>query len=792
MTTLFQQRGRMRLIQRLFGFTSVAALGLACMANQAAAAEAAPAADAGAPQVETLIVTAQKRPEDVQQVPMSITALSGAQLERRDITNASDLSQFVPGLTIFSSNNNRNSTVAIRGIGSSGTNPGIEPSVGIFIDGVYMPAAGPIQSNLLDVSTLEVLRGPQGTLYGRNTPVGAINITTRAPTQDFEGEVEGEIGNYNERRVSGYVGGGISQNVAGRLSAWTSTREGYETNLESGARIDDANQYGLRGRILWTPSSTVNVNFIGYYTELHANCCAADQINPTGIGGIATPAFLASMVAAGHPFRNFTSGDHQVDTLAIPDTTTQIAGGSMAVDWQLAHATFTSISAFNHYDDNIEEQAPSWLPLDVAHGDQRDKIDTLSQEFRIASSGKNRIDYVAGVYLYYSMLKFGTDTIVHAGANRVFPGGARLTVGDTGQLRFDQDTTGVAGFGQATFNVTDRFRLTAGGRYSDDRKTGSIINVNNPGASAIFVAQLSLPTDLPDLKRTDDKFTWALGAQYDLTDGIMGYVKAGTGFKDGGFNARAGGNFTVVSFDPENSKTYELGVKSEFLDRRVVLNADVFHMELDGFQDSTLNPLTGSGFIVSNAGNRRVNGVEVDAQAQPLEQLSLTAAASYDDGVYTSYPAGQCPTYPGAFAAVKNVTPAGTCNFTGLRPANSPEWKWSLTGEWRQPIARAPGLSWFLGGDISYTSSQFLDTTLDPRSFQPAVTLVGARFGVDSRTGWRVMAFAKNLTNESYYLAAAAQPLAAFISGGGTAAPQGFVGWYAPPRTYGLEASYKF
>src|SRR6185312_4810911 len=203
------------------------------MSISAANAQTAPVTpeiqDTGA--IETVVVTAEKRSENVQDVGMSISAFSGDQLENRGITSMTDLAKFVPGLNILQTNNNRNSTIQIRGIGTAGSNPGIEPDVGVFVDGVYMAAAGSIQQNLLDISTVEVLRGPQGTLYGRNTPVGAVNINTRAPTQQTEGMLDVEVGNYGERRAAGYIGGGLSDDVAGRLSLWTSSRSGYKKTL---------------------------------------------------------------------------------------------------------------------------------------------------------------------------------------------------------------------------------------------------------------------------------------------------------------------------------------------------------------------------------------------------------------------------------------------------------------------------------------------------------------------------------------------------------------------------------
>ncbi|MGZ6016909.1 MAG: TonB-dependent receptor plug domain-containing protein, partial [Phenylobacterium sp.] len=238
----------------------------AALAQAKTVTTAAAAADVA--QVETLIVTAAKRSENLQDVPMSVSALSGADLQRAGIVNFSDVARQLPSVQLASANNNRNTTILVRGVGSSGTNPGIEPSVGIFLDGVYMPAAGPIQSNIQDIASVEVLRGPQGTLYGRNTPVGAINIVTRDPQATPEYGATVGTGNFNEYHVQGYVGGAISDNLNGRLTAWINSHDGYEKNLFDGSRTNDGKQEGVRGRLKWTPNDNVTANFIGRQTIL--------------------------------------------------------------------------------------------------------------------------------------------------------------------------------------------------------------------------------------------------------------------------------------------------------------------------------------------------------------------------------------------------------------------------------------------------------------------------------------------------------------------------------------------
>jgi iron complex outermembrane receptor protein len=761
------------------------AMVLALAAGAPMAAHAADAAS-GDVEVETLVVTANKRAENIQDVPMSVSAVSGDQLEKVGITNATDLARFIPSVAITQSNNNRNTTLYVRGIGTSGTNPGIESSVGIFIDGVYILAAGPLQANLQDVQTIEVLRGPQGTLYGRNTPVGAMNITSREPTTTPEAQFTARVGNYQDHQFSGYVGGGQGD-FAARASFWVSDRDGYETNLSTGDDVNGVKQYGFRGRAKWTPNDTIKGNFIAYYAHLNAHCCTAETLAASSPTGIATPGFLTAAAATGHPFRNFNDHDHVVDDDYEGRDTTKVYGTSATFDVELPmNLTLTSITAFNGYKDSIFQLSADGLPQRTATGQQFLRAEGYSEELRIVSPADQKISYIGGLYLFSEGMTYSTATILGPDANRVLPPARTFTPGDTGFFYYTQDTRSWAAFGQATVHFTDAFRFTGGLRYSYDKKRAYIDAVTNPTASA--AARAVFPTNhLGRLHRHEGKVTWSATAQYDITPDIMGYVLAATGYKTGGYNARAAAAGVPVEFDDENSITYEAGVKSTLLDRKLVLNVDVYNMKLKDFQDSILNPLTGSGFIVANAGDRRVRGLEADAQLHPIQPLSIQGTLAYMDAEFTDYPAGQC--YNGK---TPNGTKPGTCNYNGLTPSQSPKWAWSLAAQWQQPI---PGtsLEWFASGDVSYTATKYLEPTLDPRSIQPSVTIWGLRAGISGDDGrWRVSAYGKNLGDRNYFVQKTLQPLNAFISAGGTAQAQGFVGWYAPPRTYGVEAVVKF
>lgn len=754
-------------------------------------------------EVETIVVTASKRPQDVQDVGMSVSAFSGEQLAKANVTNVADLARMVPGLAITTSNTSRNSSIIIRSIGSSGTNAGIEPSVGVFLDGVYMPSSMSIFTELTDISTIETLRGPQGTLYGRNTPVGAINVTSKAPTQDFEGMVSLGLGDYDKRRVAGYINGGLTDTLAGRLAFWTDTRSGYVHNIFSGTDTNSEDQWGLRGRLRWTPDDVTTVDATAYFSKTSSHCCLAAQINPYGPGGIATTGFLASQAAnnPGHPF--VATGDFEVNSAGAPSGETPTYGLSLQATRKLPfNAELTNILAGNTIIDRIERLAGPSVPIEVRSDVQKQTFRGYSDELRLASVGENRIDYVAGLYLYRSDLSFRQNVTLLKGANRVAAGGRTYTPGDNADLYFGQTTNSAAVFGQATWNITDALRLTGGLRYSYDKKTAEISSVarnvfTGGAASALFTSSNFPSLSVSGLKRSEDSTTWSAGVQYDVAPRIMVYLTAGSGFKNGGFNARA--TAAPFEFGPERSETYELGMKSRLFASRLLLNLDLFQMKLEDYQLSTLNTAMGTGFIVGNAGDAKVSGLEMDLQARPVEPLSITGNLSWTRSEYSDYQAGPCiTTYtpsgasPPAGAPQRNPAYPGSCDYTGYPLSNAPRLTGSLHARWEQPW-RDSGYNWFVSGGASYTGGQYMDPSLDPRSWQGAYALYDASFGFESSDGrWRLSVWGRNLANEVYWVNEAAQLSGGFISAGGTAAANGFVGWYGAPRTVGVELNHQF
>jgi len=659
-------------------------------------------------QIEEVLVTAQKRSESVQDVPISITAFSGEELTRRGIIDVQGIAQSVPNFDIPKSNNSRNVSIRIRGIGSSGTNPGIESSVGVFLDGLYQPTGAMAFGELADIESFEILRGPQGTLYGRNTPVGALNVTTRKPSDEFESKITLGAGEYASVWGNGYVGGSLSDNSAGRLSFWYRDREGYENNLLTGDDVNDHNTWGLRGKLLYQLSDSVEVNITANYSEIEKRCCMGEQLDVTGPFGIATPGFLAAQEAAGLPFVNFDDSDHVVDGDDEGDDNTETLGFSVQVDWDLDNEfLLTSITGYQDWENDVTIAADS-LKNDVLTSNQVQANEIFSQELRITSPGNRDIEYLAGLFLYGQDTTYDSNAIIGPGANRVLPvpsppcsSPCVAQAGDSAISFFDQETRSVAAYGNLTWHLTDQWDVTGGLRWSRDKKDAFISHTNAPGNGFVVDNLFFPPNEVGDLDLEEDSTTWSLNTRYNITEEVMIFATASTGFKSGGFNSRRLPVGAEVEFENEDSITFDAGIKSTWLDRRVLLNETLYHTTLENFQESTLAP-TGTGFIVGNAGEQEAKGIELDFTINPIEPLTINGSLAVLDAEYTDFEDAQC-----GLGEPADNPDTGTCDRTGETPSFAPELQWGLGVEWAQPINDTE-LEWPLRADYSWVDAQNL------------------------------------------------------------------------------------
>jgi iron complex outermembrane recepter protein len=736
-------------------------------------------------QIEEIIVTATKRAENIQDVPISISAYSGDFLEESDIRTLQDLSLYAPNFTFATSSQPTNARIFIRGIGSVG-NSAIETSVGVFVDGVYYPRPGSVIGNLLDIETAEVLRGPQGTLFGRNTAAGALNLTTRNPTDQVEGYVQAGVGDYGAYSLEGVVNTPFSDKVAGRLAAKYTQRDGYGFNTLTDQEIGERDDLTLRGKLGFdfTPNVygklTLDYNKIntgGQIVELLPES-ASPQFDGT------LNALFGSNATTADGYDQVINQDHQ-DT--VKDTQW---GASFDLEFAMGDHTVRSITAYRDWEADNRESAIR-LTGDVLPRNHNYTTQTRSQEFQLLSPTDQAFTYVLGLFYYEE--DFDIDEDFDAGADTCIPvvfalagAGAAALCNSMSQFpatdsSYTQSLTSKAAFAQATYDLTDRFSLTVGGRYTQDTKNAAFLQTT---PNAVIGSLFRAPEDVPDLASDDGAFTWLVNASFHATDDVMIFGTVSTGFKGGGFNS--GGSGVALGreariFTEETSTNYELGIKSLFWDSKATANVTLYRTELDDFQDRSFDGLS---FLTRNAGKRTQQGVEADFVLNPVESLMIFGGFSYLDSVFDSF--AEASPLPG------DTLPQ---DLSGRTPHFSPKWQGSLVAEWRAPIG-AGNLEWFLRPEYTYIGEQNIgaNTNLNPQSIQDAYGLVNLRLGLAAADGrWQVTAYAKNLADEGYCEVNYDQPLGAQFGGVDPVAktvPQRCT--VAPPRTVGVLLRWNF
>ncbi len=515
-------------------FTRTAMLGGGALAAFAVSA-------AASAQVEVITVTAQRREATLQETPVSVAVVTGAQIEQSQIRDAADLQTLVPALRVSEFAASTNTEFALRGIGTSSFNPGLEPSVGVFLDGVYLPRTGAAINDLLSIERVEVIRGPQSTLFGRNTPAGVVSFITRGPEFDFGAEGQATVGNYGARVFSGTVTGPLVEDtLAFRLDATSNTSDGFLENTD-GRQLNNRDRQQARGQLLWTPDDLTEVRFIGSWSRIDENCCAAPFI-------FYDPIDAASFGALGVPLLPPDPWAGQVSVGGPVNTELTTRGLSMQVDRDFGGFTLTSITAWTDYDEKQDIDADfSLLDLVERRRIEQD-YDSFTQEIRLTSTGANRIDWMAGAFYYNNKLNFSNSTPIGTQAREFFefasgldplvanligafglpPGSgvptlAEAVIGLNNQFgvgtavplpsgagampqvpaggyfqpgdglvfeRYRYDTEAASVFGQLDFNLTDRFTLTVGGRYSTEEKSFTAdVNINDP-FSALSLSNL--------------------------------------------------------------------------------------------------------------------------------------------------------------------------------------------------------------------------------------------------------------------------------------------------------------
>ncbi|HEX4242962.1 MAG TPA: TonB-dependent receptor [Steroidobacteraceae bacterium] len=728
--------------------TSLGAVGSPC-------AQAADTDDGLA--LQEIIVTAQKRAEDVQVVPISMSVLTGDELQQDGDVRIEDFAGLVPNLMVDSSNSLRSTAVSIRGILSDPNNVDIEPAVGVYVDGIYMDRPTTINSALFDLERVEILRGPQGTIFGKNTIGGAIDFVSKKPTQQEELEVTADYGNYDDRRLQVIANTPLITDVlAARVAFQYERRNGFLENL-AGPDNNDANNINGRISVAYTPSDALNVilRVDGSRDRTHDEASVILVPSPLFAG----PPFNSPQNVTNDPF------DRIIRDSPSPFENRDVLGASLEADWNVASGTLTSLTAWRGFR-WANYQSDDMTVFDIFGTGIDENQHQWSQELRYASDPNLPVTFVAGAYADQQ----GEDAraFAHEGVDVFAPFGAPLGSNPApgeGYIQIHTHDRSYAAFAQADWHIDPNWIFTTGYRYTQQEKGITQYLVGDPTGNFV-------PTVAPQsYTRTDIDPSYNASLKYLFTEHSMAYLTFSHGFKAGGFNAFSFGlvqsDGQVAEFAPEHVNNFELGTKSTFADGRIRLDADVFYMN---YRDLQVNSLiqNASGiidFVTSNAARARSEGVELELQARVSAELEASLSYGYTDAIFTSYP---------------GATPTGG-DFTGHTLALSPRNSIGATLDYTHPLSS----SWNLIGRSQawYRSSRFSDPDNSPALEAPAYTVVNARVGAAKADGsLRVELWARNLLNRDYVNDRS--------FGSSAFSPGSISESIGDPRTYGIEFSY--
>jgi iron complex outermembrane receptor protein len=746
-----------------------------------ASAPTGAAVDASASSETELVVTARRQTERAQDVPIALTALPRKRLEQANAYSLADVQNLVPSLVAYQSNA-RNSSIGIRGIGVSSASDGLDTTVGVYVDGVYLGRPGMALEDLIDLDQLEVLRGPQGTLFGRNSAAGVINITTAKPSFTPGATIEASGGNYDYNQLRASLTGPLIDGVlAARLTAFETHRDGVLENTKTDTSDNSIGRSGARLQFLFTPTPKLTLRLIGDYSIEDDTCCVSvlKSALPASLSA-STANTLAAFAALGYTpvaSTNFTQINSPQDMLTDQHSL------SAEVDYDLGFADFTSISAYRYWRFHPLQDSDG-TPLDIIQVNVAQTKDTqYSQEFRLASK-PGRFTWQVGAYLFnqdltdhYILNQFGADAqafySLYSGKtpSPAIKAGSQY-IGDTSAV-----SDSYAVFGQGNFKITDALILTAGVRETYDTRHGI---TNAGGVYDVGTPYAATSTAFHDNAAISGANTsYLVSLSYKITPDMLAYVSYSTGYQAAGMNlnsAPLAGQSIVVA--PEEVTDVEGGIKSALFDHRVVLNLDVFSEYLTGLQ-ANITPIGGGKSYLANVGDIRSEGVEAEVDWDVVEGLTLSANGSYNDAYYTSYPNAPAPAGEPASVVTQNLT--------GKPVFQAPKWIFNATAryEWTLNSTINP----YVQAQYTYRSSVFGDVQDSPGSLIPAYSLVnavvGAKFGGPGGGRYDASLWVENAFNTVYFNTLGV----ANITGAGA---YGFAGQLGPPRTFGATLRARF
>ncbi len=743
---------------------------------------------------DAIVVTARRKEENVRDVPIPVSVFSAEELDRTSTFNINRLRELIPTLQ-FNSSNPRNTAVNIRGLGAPFglTNDGIDPGVGIYIDGVFYARPASASFDFVDIERLEVLRGPQGTLFGRTTTAGAINITTQDPSFEPEGRAELTYGNYGFIQGKATISGPLwGDKLAGRLSFSGTQRDGVITNVALQEDVNDLNNLGLRGKILFEPNTQWRVILAGDFNRQRADCCTQVVAGLAPTLRAANRQFAGIAAALNYTPPSFNAFDRVTDIDSPLFARQDLGGASLTIERSIGSGVLSSISAWRYWNwDPSNDRDFIGLPVTTVSANPSQQRQ-WSQELRYAGPLAQRVDVVAGAFFFRQTVESQGAQEQGAAASRFLLAPSALAIpalldGLRQESDIKLDNLSAAIFGQLDWSVTNRLHLLPGVRFNYDRKQADVAQTISGGLSPAMAAQRALQNSIlsaQSFQANADDFNVSgqITALYEVNNDTNVYATYARSFKPvginlGGLPLNAAGQpaVEIATIAPEDVRHLEAGVKSR-LPGGVTLDITVFRTTTQDYQTQVVNNTVGvlRGFL-ANADEVRVQGVEADTRKNFGKWLTLYGSAAFTDARYVSFPDAPSP--------LELTGGPSVVDASGGRLPGVSRWAASLGGEIRQPVTFSNrDLIAYFGVDASYRSD--FSSSATPSRFLnvDGYTLLNLRAGLRAPNGVEIFGWVRNATQTEYF---------DFLS----AAPGGsglFVGQVGDPRTFGLSVRAPF
>lgn len=698
--------------------------------------------------LEEIVVTAQKREQNIMDVPVAVSVLTNESLEASGVTEVRDLAIISPSINYQSGVSSSNQNIRIRGVGGGAFASGFESSVGTMIDGVVTGPGGASLSEFWDVDRVEVLRGPQGTLFGKNTSAGIVNIYSKRPTREFEAEAKMRWGDdYDELRFEGMVSGPLSENLAGRFAGfWYDQDEGNVDNIVLNDTENRKERWGARFSTAYE-NGPLSVNLSLSYVEQDNTCCARvfaaideDVAATSALSSLfVIPLVNAYNLTPGHKGRKIIQ-DH------INYENVENFYGVLEVSYELESGhIIKSITGYKDWDQD-EFNDVDVLPVDIIGGRVFHTLDLFTQEIQLLSPAGNNLEYVLGLYYYDSK---NTD-------NTFLFGGTTLTGGIFGSTGWDStvNTENMAVFGHVTYKFNEQWSAYLGGRFlSEDIDARGVREGNFFAFPGVFASASA--------SGSDDDWVGTAGVKFYPREETMLYASVSRGYKGSAIDTTIGstfftGNPESTVLNPETVINYELGLRTSMFDGRLSLSATAFMSEFEDFQATAF---LDTSYVLRNAGTLESNGFELEASAIPWEGGRLIFNMAYIDATFDEYKGAPCQ----AAQVASGACPVGGQDLSGQQLNNSSEWQYTVNLKQEFTLGEMQA---FAIAEYAWRDDVIFDGDLDPNTAQDAYGIANFRLGITAKEKYEFSIFARNAFDEEYMVQISDAPLYSGVYGG--------------------------